>query len=396
MPWAAWKTVAVRTWREASADNVGLVAAGVAFYGFLALVPLLTALVLSYGIFADPATVVDDVDALASVVPPNVAEIVRERLTALVAASDGSKGLGVAIALAVAIFGARNGAGAIVTALNIAYEEDEKRGFVRLNLTILAMTAAAVVAALLAIAVTTVLSVLSNLVEANPVTVVLGTMGSYALLTLVGAAGAAALYRYAPSRDAARWEWISPGSLFAALFWLLLTLGFGTYVANVSSFDESYGPLGAVMALLTWLYLSSYILLFGAELNSELEHQTRRDTTTGAPQPMGVRRAWVADHVAGAQDSGAAAIEPDIVDTLPLRAAAPAEHERRARGTFVAARVGARTARVAGLPKIGWLSSGLASLGLAMLRRRGRQTAGAVVLGTAVGLSLLRARERPE
>ncbi|WP_294256870.1 YihY/virulence factor BrkB family protein [uncultured Sphingomonas sp.] len=299
MPWAGWKSVLWRSWNEASDDNIGLIAAGVAFYGFLALVPLLGAVVLSYGLIADPVTVLHDVRALSTILPRDIAAVVGDQLLGLVHSPDGQKGFGILIALAIALFGARNGAGAIIAALNIAYEEKEKRNFIWVNLTAIAITFGAVVAAVLAAGAMTVLGALDHFLPFAPdALLVLGKIASHVLLTLAGAAGAAALYRFGPSRAKPRWTWITPGSLLAALLWLGLTLGFGAYVRYIGRFDATYGSLGAIVALLTWLYLSSYVLLFGAELNSELEHQTAHDTTTGAPQPLGQRRAWVADNVA--------------------------------------------------------------------------------------------------
>lgn len=299
MPWAGWKSVLWRSWNEASDDNIGLIAAGVAFYGFLALVPLLGAVVLSYGLIADPVTVLHDVRALSTILPRDIAAVVGDQLLGLVHSPDGQKGFGILIALAIALFGARNGAGAIIAALNIAYEEKEKRNFIWVNLTAIAITFGAVVAAVLAAGAMTVLGALDHFLPFAPdALLVLGKIASHVLLTLAGAAGAAALYRFGPSRAKPRWTWITPGSLLAALLWLGLTLGFGAYVRYIGRFDATYGSLGAIVALLTWLYLSSYVLLFGAELNSELEHQTAHDTTTGAPQPLGQRHAWVADNVA--------------------------------------------------------------------------------------------------
>jgi membrane protein len=378
MPWAAWKAVAIRSWNESGDDNIGIVAAGVAFYGFLALVPLLTAVILCYGIFTEPATVIRHMQALTAIMPPDIARTIGEQLLALVRSSDGEKGIGLLFALAVALFGARNGAGAVITALNIAYEEKEKRNFVVVNLTAIAITAAAVVAAIFAALAIAVLSALSSMLPyANDAVVILGTILSYLLLTLGGAAGAAALYRYGPSRAHARWVWLSPGSLFTALLWLALTLGFGSYVANIGKFDATYGSLGAVVALLTWLYLSSYVLLFGAEINAELEHQTALDTTTGAPQPLGARRAWVADHIAEAP----VAAPPDP----PAEPAPSGERE-----SFIVGRAAVRGARIAGLPKIGWITSGVATLGLTMLRRKGRALPGAALLAAAAGLAWVR------
>lgn len=394
MPWRAWKAVAVRSWNEATDDNIGLVAAGVAFYGFLAIVPLLGAVVLCYGILAQPGTVVRHMDALMAVMPPDVARAVGQQLLELVHSSDGTKGFGVLLALAIAIFGARNGAGAILIALNIAYEEKEKRGFLTLNLTTLAITAAAVIAAISAGFAVAALAALGKLLPyANDFVVILGTLLTYLLLASGGAAGAAALYRFGPSRSKARWTWLTPGSLFASIGWLALTLGFGVYVANVGKFDATYGSLGALVALLTWLYFSSYVLLFGAEINAEFEHQTARDTTTGTPQPIGTRKAWVADHVAvGTSPSPQGSDEPQGLfkspGSEPLPLPAPKEQE-----SFVAARLGARAARAGGMPKLGWITSGIATFGLAMLRRKGRAAPGLALVAAAAGLSWLRRKE---
>lgn len=376
MSWREWRSAAVRTWNESSDDNIGLAAAGVSFYGFLALVPLLSAIVLSYGIFAEPATVIRHMHALTSIMPPDVAKSVGEQLMTVVEGSDGKKGLGVVLAIALALFGARNGAGAIVVALNIAYDEKETRSFVRLNLIALAITTAAGFAAVVAaLAVVALAAVGSLLPYTNDALLVAGTILTYALLTFAGAAGAAALYRFAPSRPGARWVWISPGSIVAGLLWLALTLGFGAYVANIAKFDATYGSLGAVVALLTWLYLSSYVLLFGAELNSELEHQTACDTRSrkhGHP----VER------------------ETTVVDPAPLPAVlpAPATEVQPDDQSIVVARIAAGAAQVAGLPRIGWVTSGLASVGLTMLRRRGRSRAGLALVAMAVGITWLRPR----
>lgn len=390
MPWSAWRAVAARSWNEANDDNIGLVAAGVAFYGFLALVPLLAAVVLCYGIFADTETVIRHIHALAELAPPDVARTIGQQLLDLVHASDGKKGVGVLFALAVALFGARNGAGAVITALNIAYEEKEKRNFFRVNLTAIAITGAAVIGAILATLAIAALGALETLAPiANDALLLIGTIVTYALLTLAGAAGAAALYRFGPSRHRARWSWITPGSLFTAFFWLVLTLGFGAYAANLGKFDATYGSLGAVAALLTWLYLSAYFLLFGAELNSELEHQTAVDTTTGAPSPLGQRRAWVADHVAHGTEAGQD--EPEEAQR-PFKSPPPAPMVTE-QESFVASRISARAARIGGLPKLGWVTSGAATFGLALLRRKGRAVPGLALIAAATGLSWLRRRD---
>lgn len=390
MPLQAWIAIANRTWAETSTDNIGLIAAGVAFYGFLALVPLLGAIVLVYGLAANPATVMRNMTQLTSVMPSDVAKLVGEQLMNVVKTSDGKKGLGLLLALGLAVFGARNGAGAVITALNVAYEEEEKRGFLKVNLLAIAMTAVAVLVAMIALVAIAALGHFQSLIPGAPnFLVVIGKVLAYLVLTLAGAGAAATLYRYGPSRERARWVWLTPGSLFAALMWLILTIGFGIYVAQFGNYNATYGSLGTVVVTLTWLYLSSYILLFGAELNSEIEHQTARDTTR-QEAPLGARGAWVADHVAaGDPDGGGGEGGEPVGNDVPAVGAKP---RSTGLGDFAASRAGARAGRIVGLPKVGWVPSIAATFGLSLLRR-GRGVEGLALLGaTAAAMWLGRDR----
>lgn len=305
MPLAAWKDVAARVWNESWVDNIGLVAAGVAFYGFLALVPLLGILVLTYGMFAQPDTVIEHVMAMLRILPPDLVELIGQLLMNAVQSSEETTGFGILLALAVALYAGGNGAGAIMTALNIAYDEDESRSLARFYLVAFAITGSAVVLALFGLAAMAAVQSLERLLPTSSQLVVgLGKLGLYALLGLVAAGVAATLFRYGPSREKARWEWLTPGSLFTAVIWLGLTAGFGLYVTRLTNYDATYGSIAAIVMLLTWMYLSAYVFLFGAELNAELEHQTAKDSTTGRPEPLGDRGAWAADHVAGLTDDG--------------------------------------------------------------------------------------------
>ena len=317
MPRTAWGDIARRTWTRTWQDNVGLVAAGVTYYGFLALVPLLGIVVMVYGLLAEPQTVVDNVRTLTNILPPDVARLIAEQLIAAVQTAEDTKGVGILVALLIALYGGTNGAGAIITALNIAYEEKEKRTLGRFYRDAMVMTVAAVVVAVAALVATTTLAVLGELApDASPLLVLGAKIGGYIGLTVAAAALAATLYRFAPSREDARWRWITPGSLFAAISWLLLTLAFSFYVTRITDYSKTYGSLGTIIVLLTWIYLSAYALIFGAELNSEIEHQTARDSTTGPPEPMGKRGAWAADNVA--EDD-----QPDRKDAPSMAEATP-------------------------------------------------------------------------
>ena len=298
IPARGWKEVLLRTWKEAGDDNVGVVSAGVAFYAFLALVPLLGAVVLTYGLFASPAGVARSMARLTTLLPQEVAQIIGQQLTQVVQTSGGKKGIGLLVALALAIFGARSAVGGIITSLNIAYEEQEKRSFLRYNLQALLFTLGGVVGVTLALAIIVGVPAVLNLTwlgtgEALAVRVI-----SFLLLLGFVMLGLAVLYRFGPSREEPRWHWVTPGSVAAAIVWVVASLLFSFYVGTLGSYDATYGPLGAVVVMLMWFWISAFVVLLGAELNAELELQTKRDTTTGPDRPMGERGAFAADHVA--------------------------------------------------------------------------------------------------
>ena len=299
IPRRAWKDILARTYKRTWDDNVALVSAGVAFYAFFALLSLLGLTVLVYGLVVDPRTVIQHIRTLASLLPRDVVELIGTQLIIAVRASEDTKNFGIAIAALVALYGGINGAAATLTAMNIAYEEKEKRGLLRFYGTALFMTVAALTVALVAIAGTAAVAMLDEFLPAFATPVLIaGQIGGYVILALLAAALAATLYRYGPSRERARWRWITPGSTFASLTWLAVTGLFGFYVTNFSNYSATYGSLGAAVALLMWLYLSAYVFVIGAELNSEIEHQTAKDSTTGSPEPLGDRGAWAADNVA--------------------------------------------------------------------------------------------------
>ena len=293
--WAGWWQVLKRAWAESKEDQVGLISAGVAFYIFLAFVPLLGAAVLLWGLIADPTDVAGTLATLAERLPASAAEIIGGQLSTIASDAGGKQGLGLLIALALAIFGATKGAGAIVTALNIVYDEEEERGWLRQKLVALAITGGAVGL----VVVTAALARLRGAAgEVSPALQSLAGIAFVAAMAALAMGFVAAVYRYAPDRDQPRWNWVSVGSVATTVLWVVASIAFGIYVANFGSYNATYGALGAVVAFLTWLYLCAWILLFGGELNAEAEHQTERDTTDGPDRPMGERDAYVADTVA--------------------------------------------------------------------------------------------------
>jgi membrane protein len=387
VPALGWKDVLLRSWREAGQDNISLIASGVAFCAVLAIVPMLGAIVLSYGLVATGDTVIANVQSLTAMMPMDVAKLIGEQLAKLVATSDDKKGFGLIIALGIALYGAMKGASAIVTALNIAYDEEETRGFVKLNLVALGITAGAVLLALVAATAIAAMAGLEALFPTAPgPLLIVGKVLSYAVMVAVGAAAAATLYRYAPDRDKAKWTWLTPGSLLASGAWMIMTVGFGVYVANFGSYDATYGSLGAAIVLLTWLYLSAYVLLLGAEFNCELERQTARDTTKGAERPLGERGAYAADTVASGPDA-----EPEA-KMRPGGGGSPEGNGNPMAWAiverYVVGRTAARAAALGG-GKVGRPATVLATLGLAMLGQRRRAALGGMLLIVAGGLSWL-------
>jgi membrane protein len=284
--WSEWRAVLVSTFKEAGDDNVGLLAAGVAFYGFLAFVPLLAAMVLLYGLMADPPTVAEHIRALFGMLPRDAAALIGDQLKAMTATPDAAKGWSLVVALALAVYGASKGSGAIVTALNIAYEVKETRGFVKTTLLSLAMTVGALLVLLMAAAAISAMGWVEALFPSFPSWAHVALQILFWTLAVAAAAvGLACVYRYAPSRPDAPWVWISPGSAAATLLWLLASLGFGLYVSHFGNYNATYGSLGGVVVFLTWMYLTAYIILMGGELNSELERQQVEEAKDQAKAP---------------------------------------------------------------------------------------------------------------
>ena len=269
-----WRRILVSTWKEAGDDNVGLLAAGVAFYAFLAFVPLLAALVLIYGLGADPSEVADHIRTLATSLPREAAILIGDQLRAMTETSSGSKGFALLIAILLALYGASKGSSAIVTALNVAYEVKESRSFIRTTLLSLVMTTGAMAVLFIGIGAIAAMAWVDGLLPgASPLVHRLVQILFWAFAAIVVSVGVALIYRYGPNRPDAPWRWITPGSAAATLLWVAASWGFGLYVAHVGNYNATYGSLGGVIIFLTWLYLSAYILLMGGELNSELERR---------------------------------------------------------------------------------------------------------------------------
>ena len=303
IPWRGWKDIFWRTVEEISADRLLLIAGGVVFYGLLATVPAITALVSMYGIFTPASTINAQLSFLADVMPAGAYQLISDQVVRIAGNSDGKLTVAFILGLGIALWSANAGVKAIFDALNVVYDEDEKRGFFKLNAISLSFTFAGVVVLILVLAAVVALPLVLAFVgfaakqQAGWLPLLRWPV-MFALVVL----GLSVLYRYGPSRRNAKWRWVSVGSVFAALTWIAVSVAFSWYLSKFADYNATYGSLGAVIGLMMWMWISTAVVLIGAELNSEIEHQTACDSTTGAAKPMGTRGAVMADTVGAAQD----------------------------------------------------------------------------------------------
>lgn len=290
-----WTDILKRTFGQILSDRVLAVAAGVTFFGLLAIFPAVTVLVSIYGLFANGAAVAEHLSALSGVLPADAVNLVGEQMRRIASQPRSSLGVGFLVGLALALWSANGGMKALFDALNIAYGEKEERSFIRLNLITLGFTLSAILLLMILIGAVVVLPVVLAFLPFDRAVDMAIRLARWPILLLGMSLCLGILYRYGPSRQRARWQWITPGSILAVLVWLVASIGFSWYVANFGSYNETYGSLGAVVGFMMWMWISVAIILIGAELNAESEHQTRRDSTTGPERPMDERGATMAD-----------------------------------------------------------------------------------------------------
>ena len=297
IPWRGWKDVFVRTYREIQDDRLLALAAGVAFYSLVSLFPAIAAGVSSYALFANVGTINKHLSIASDIVPAGSLDLLGEEISRIAAKSDGKLTFGFLLGLGIALWSANAGMKAIFDALNIIYDEEEKRGIIWLNVVSLFFTVCAIAAVGLAISLVVVfplfLAAFGPTSLDLPIVRYLRWPVMFAMMIL----GLSVLYRYGPSRRLAKWRWLSVGSVFASIAWLAMSLLFSWYLGNFANYNATYGALGAVVGLMMWMWLSTIVVLVGAELNSEIEHQTAHDTTVGPARPLGVRGAVMADTV---------------------------------------------------------------------------------------------------
>ncbi len=302
IPPRGWWQVIKRAFRESSADNVPMLAGGVAFFAFLAVFPALIAALTLYGLLADPAEVARQVQSIAAALPRSAQPLLTEQLTSVTQSSGGALSAGLVISLLAALWSASSGTGNLITAVNLAYDEEESRGFVKLRATALGLTLGGIVFVLLTLTLVAVVPVALDNLGLGVVGRVVAQVVRWVLLVGVVVVGLAVVYRVAPDRASPRFRWVSAGALVATVLWIIGSVAFSLYVNFFGNYNKTYGALAGVIVLMLWLFLTTYIVLLGAEINAESERQTVRDTTHGEPQPMGRRRAEAADSLAEQPD----------------------------------------------------------------------------------------------
>jgi membrane protein len=303
IPWAGWKDILWRTYQRIDDDRLLATAGGVVFFGLLAVFPAVTAVVSSYGLFADPSTISDNLQKLAMMLPQGAFQIVEEQIGRVVSKGNTALGATFLFGLLLAIWSANAGVKAIFDALNVAYEEREKRSFVKLNMVSLAFTIGGIAALLLMVGTVVAFPLALNHLGIAPESKLIVALARWPLLLIILLGALAILYRFAPSRDEPRWEWLSVGALTAAILWIAGSALLSWYLSEFGNYNATYGSLGAAIGLMTWMWMSAIVIMFGAELNSEIERQTLRDTTKGQSKPLGSRDAVSADTVGAAAPS---------------------------------------------------------------------------------------------
>jgi len=293
---ADWRAIAVRVFKRMMSDHIGVLAGGIAFYAFLSIFPAIAAALMVWGLFTDMTSLGPQLQTIRDFAPAAFG-LIADQMVNIASQNSGALTIGAFISGLLALWSASGGVSALMGAMNLAYHEKEKRSFIRVNLISLCFTLGGIVFVALSMAA---IAAVPPILEALYLGAFLKALIRFVRwLLMVGlfVVACSAIYRFAPSRVHARWRWIIPGATLASAVWLIASVVFSTYLSNFNAYNATFGSLGAVAALLMWFWLSAYAICMGAELNSQLELFTTRDTTIDAPAKPGRRGAYVADHV---------------------------------------------------------------------------------------------------
>ncbi len=285
LPASFWWSAAKHTFAEVNDDRVMAVAGGVTFYALLSLFPAITVMVSAYGLFAAPATISGHLQMLSAFLPEGAMSIIGEQVRRITQGDQGQLGAAAIAGLLAAVWSSNAAMKAMMDALNIAYDVEERRSFLWLNVESLAFTLTSIVALLVMLAVIALVPLLLHTQPLEPAAGTLISAGRWLLAFVLMMLALALLYKFAPNRPEAPWRWITPGSLLASAGLMTLSMGFSWYAANFGKFNETYGSLGAAIGFMTWLWLSAVIVMVGAELNAELEQKARKQSASSAGTP---------------------------------------------------------------------------------------------------------------
>ncbi len=297
IPARGWRDVLWRVYGRIWNDNISLIAAGVAFYGLLGLFPGIAALMAIGGLLLEPSVVATEIQTLVGVLPTDAAQIIIDQAQAVAGSHEAGLGLAVVVGLVTALYSSSRGVASLVQGMNVAYEEREKRGFLNVFAMTLVLTVFLILVLVLTVAALLGLPVVINILPLGELAEDVVLVLRWPLVTAMVVFTLAVLYRWGPSRNPPQWRWVTPGAMLACGLWVLGTYGFGFYVGNFGSYNETFGTLGGVIVLMLWMWLSAFIVLLGAEFDAEMEAQTQRDTTVGPVRPMGQRGATKADEL---------------------------------------------------------------------------------------------------
>ncbi|HSJ68375.1 MAG TPA: YihY/virulence factor BrkB family protein [Anditalea sp.] len=298
IPWSGWKEILVRVKDKMDIKNIPVMAAGVAFYFFLSLFPAMLAIVTLYTLITDPLLVREHLEKLSQIMPPGVHEFLSDKIMNIADATDNSKNIGLALSFILGLGSANKGTLYLFRAINEIYDEENKRNFIKQNVITIGFTLGLIIIGILSILMIVAYPIINQFLDINGLFERIVTFSRWIILAIIFLFCIGLIYQFAPQRSHPRFNWVSPGAILATVLWLLGSLILTIYVLNFDKMEELYGQISALIVLMIWLNVTSFVILLGAQVNAEMEHQTDQDTTQGKRKPMGERHAHYADHAA--------------------------------------------------------------------------------------------------
>jgi len=297
--WTGWKEILLRVKDQMQLNNLPMMAAGVAFYFFLSLFPTILAIVSLYTLVTDPLVIREHLEGLEEIMPPGVHDFISEKIENIVDAQASTKNWGLALSFIVSLWSANKGTFFMFRAINETYDEDSSRGMVKQNAITLGFTLGLMVVGILSMLLVIAYPAIREFLELPALLDSVVAAGRWVVLAVILCFGITMIYQCAPQRSVPQWRWILPGAIIATVLWVVGSLILTLYVKNFDKLEDLYGQISALIILMIWLNITAFVILFGAQVNAELEHQTEYDTTRGDEKPMGKRGGYFADHVVG-------------------------------------------------------------------------------------------------